>query len=247
MSRITGEMGTPSTFSIVLFFVIVAVVAFLFTKAAARATGRNGAAGPNRRAWIASALVFLGWLVVPAVLALRGALDRWSPMPAPPVVMMGVLTLGTIGLALSPFGARVAERFSLAALVGYQFFRVPVEWLLHRLMHEGFVPIQMTFAGRNFDIVSGILAALVAMYRLGGGRARGAVLLWNLIGLALLLNIGTIAVLSTPAIHAFPNPPANVLPAVFPWVWLPSFLVQAALFGHLVVFRALARKDDVAA
>jgi hypothetical protein len=29
---------------------------------------------------------------------------------------------------------------------------------------------------------------------------------------------------------------------MFPYVWLPTFLVQAALFGHLLVFRALARK-----
>jgi len=247
MSRTTGDMGSPSTFSLVLFLVIVAVVAFLFTKAAGRATARDGEPGPNRRAWIASALVFLGWLVVPATLALRGVLARWSPPPAPPVLMMGVLTLGTIVLALSPFGARVAERFSLAALVGYQFFRVPVEWLLHRLLRDGFVPVQMTFAGRNYDIVSGVLAALVAMYWLGGGRSRAAVLVWNLVGLALLLNIGTIAVLSTPMFHVFPNPPANVLPALFPWVWLPSFLVQAALFGHVVVFRALARKGDASA
>jgi hypothetical protein len=29
--------------------------------------------------------------------------------------------------------------------------------------------------------------------------------------------------------------------AHFPFVWLPAFLVQAALLGHLLVFRRLAR------
>jgi hypothetical protein len=38
------------------------------------------------------------------------------------------------------------------------------------------------------------------------------------------------------------NEPANLLPGMFPYVWLPTFLVQAALFGHLVVFRALMRR-----
>jgi hypothetical protein len=37
----------------------------------------------------------------------------------------------------------------------------------------------------------------------------------------------------------FMNEPANLLPSTFPFVWLPTFLVQAALFGHLLVFRAL--------
>jgi hypothetical protein len=55
-----------------------------------------------------------------------------------------------------------------------------------------------------------------------------------------LANIVTIAVLSLPLpFRRFPDPPANLLPLHFPAVWLPSFGVQAALFGHLLVFRKL--------
>jgi hypothetical protein len=32
------------------------------------------------------------------------------------------------------------------------------------------------------------------------------------------------------------------LPSMFPYVWLPTFLVQAALFGHLLVFRAIGAR-----
>lgn len=65
----------------------------------------------------------------------------------------------------------------------------------------------------------------------------------NLLGLGLLANIVAIAVLSTPVpFRAFMNEPANRLPSMFPYVWLPTFLVQAALFGHLLVFRALRRR-----
>jgi hypothetical protein len=238
VSGSTSVAALASTGSVALFLLLVLAVAILFVKAAARATA---SADPRRSrvgAAFAIALVFLGWLVVPGLLAARGMLDRWSPMPAPPFVVIGLLTLATLALALSPFGARVAERFSLAALVGYQFFRVPLEWLLHRLAHEGLVPAKMTFAGSNWDIASGVLAVLVAMYWLGGGRARAVVAVWNVVGLLLLLNVVTLAVRLTPA---FGGEPANLLPALFPWVWLPTFLVQAALFGHVVVFRALAR------
>jgi hypothetical protein len=49
-------------------------------------------------------------------------------------------------------------------------------------------------------------------------------------------------VLSTPVpFGRYGDRPPNLLPSTFPYVWLPSFLVQAALFGHLVVFRKLAR------
>jgi hypothetical protein len=59
-----------------------------------------------------------------------------------------------------------------------------------------------------------------------------------------LVTIVTIAVLSTPVpFRAFINDPPNLLPSTFPYIWLPTFLVQAALFGHLMIFRAIRRYD----
>jgi hypothetical protein len=56
----------------------------------------------------------------------------------------------------------------------------------------------------------------------------------------LLVNIIAIAVLSTPVpFRRFMDGPANLLPSTFPYVWLPSFLVQVALGSHLLVFRHL--------
>jgi hypothetical protein len=66
------------------------------------------------------------------------------------------------------------------------------------------------------------------------------VLAWNILGLALLANIVTIAILSTPVpFRRFIDGPPNLLPSEVPYVWLPSFLVQLALAGHVLVFRRL--------
>jgi hypothetical protein len=35
--------------------------------------------------------------------------------------------------------------------------------------------------------------------------------------------------------------PPNPVPSTFPYIWLPSFLVQLALGSHLIVFRKLAQ------
>jgi hypothetical protein len=102
--------------------------------------------------------------------------------------------------------------------------------------------VQMTFSGRNFDIVSGIAAAILAVALMRGWRSKIVVLAWNVVGLGLLANIVAIAALSTPVpFRVFLNAPANTLPSTLPYVWLPTFLVQAALFGHILVFRALRR------
>jgi hypothetical protein len=227
----------PSAVSNAVFVMIVLAVAGLFLSAW---RGAGPGSGPSRG--LVPLVVALGWLVVPGVLAARGALDRWQP-PPPALVLTGVLTVATVVLALSPVGGRLAASVPLAGLVGYQFFRVPVEWTLHRLFVEGVVPVQMTYAGRNFDILSGISAAMVALLLLAKRGGRGLVMAWNLVGLGLLANIVVIAVLSAPTpLRHFMNEPANLLPGMFPYVWLPTFLVQAALFGHIVVFRALGRR-----
>lgn len=216
-----------------LFVAIVLAVAGMFLHAVLRMDrGRFGVA--------AAVLVF--WLIVPAALASRGILDRYSPAPAPGFILVGLLTIGTVVLAFSGFGSRMAAVIPLAGLVGYQVFRVPLEWVLHELFAEGVIPVQMTYSGRNFDIVTGVLAGALGLWLWSGHRSRWLVLAWNIIGLVLLINIVSIAILSTPApIRYFMNEPANRLPSTFPFVWLPTFLVQAALFGHLLVFRALIR------
>ena len=64
---------------------------------------------------------------------------------------------------------------------------------------------------------------------------------WNVLGTALLATIVTIAILSAPLpIRVFTEGPTNVWVTGFPGVWLPAVLVQAALLGHLLVFRKLA-------
>lgn len=69
---------------------------------------------------------------------------------------------------------------------------------------------------------------------------------WNLAGLGLLINVVTVAILSTPVpFRAFFNDPPNVWVTLVPFVWLPAVMVMAALFGHLAVARKLlqARKE----
>jgi hypothetical protein len=109
------------------------------------------------------------------------------------------------------------------------------------------VPVQMTYAGYNFDIVSGALAALVGIWAFVHRPPTWVVLGFNSVGSLLLLNIVSIAVLSMPTpMRAFQNDPPNTFVAHLPFVWLPSLLVQAAWFGHLLIFRWLSQTREAA-
>jgi hypothetical protein len=159
---------------------------------------------------------------------------------------MGIVILLSLAIALriglSGAGRTIAAGVPLAVLVGVQGFRFPLELLMHRAYSEGLMPVQMSYSGRNFDIVTGITAiVLAAALWLAPQRVSPKlVMVWNALGFALLLNVLTVAVLSTPTpLRVFMNEPSNVWITQAPFVWLPAVLVVAALAGHVVVFRHL--------
>ena len=60
-----------------------------------------------------------------------------------------------------------------------------------------------------------------------------------MIGLLLLINVVTVAILGTPRIRYFGDAHLNTWVTYTPFVWLPAVMVLAALAGHLIVFQAL--------
>jgi hypothetical protein len=112
---------------------------------------------------------------------------------------------------------------------------------MHRMAERGIMPPQMTYTGRNFDIVTGASAIAVAALVARGVGGRRLVALWNVIGSALLVNIIVVAVLSTPAFAYFGADRLNTFVTYVPFVWLPAVMVAAALAGHLIIARALLR------
>ncbi|MBI1760214.1 MAG: hypothetical protein HYR56_02150 [Acidobacteria bacterium] len=235
-------MSQASTLSQIVFLLLVAFVAGCWWIGQRQAAADSETAATTNR-WTRNVLfILLVWLAVPAALALSGWLHDFTARPPRfPLLLVSAFLL-TTWLAFSSYGTRLIEGLPIGWLIGFQVFRLPLEWLLHRLYQENVVPVQMTYAGRNFDIITGTLALLLLLWSKRTALPHWALWAFNLIGLALLINIVTIALLSAPLpLRRFFNEPANTFIADWPWVWLPAFLVQAAWFGHLLVFRRLRR------
>ena len=180
------------------------------------------------------------------MLAEKGDLSDFDQFPPPIMVVVFMSVIMTVVLAFSRFGLLIIEGAGMVWLVGFQGFRILVEYFLHQMYLIGIVPEQMTYVGLNFDILAGLSALLMAWQISKKRVSSKAILVWNVLGLLLLLNIVTIAILSMPTeFRVFENEPANTFVTTMPFVWLPAFQVQAALFGHLLVFRALKRGVSV--
>ena len=191
----------------------------------------------NRESLVAAAGAGL-WLTATGVAAASGILQF-----EPPPTMLGALAVTfAVGIAISvsPLGRRLAVALPVAALVGFQGFRVVVELLLHRAYSEGLMPVQMSYSGRNFDIVTGLTALALGAWLATGRKSPRLVFAWNTLGVALLLNILVVALLSAPTpFRVFMNEPVNVWVTRAPWVWLPTVMVLAAVIGHVLVYRRL--------
>ncbi|HZI29549.1 MAG TPA: hypothetical protein VFD64_15375 [Gemmatimonadaceae bacterium] len=224
------------------FFGITTLLALLFIAGVYWSSIRTGIARSTavRHAAVA-ALASGAWIAVTAVTARRGVLTFDGTPPTMILLLLVTLAL-VIGVAASSLGRRLALGVPVAALVAYQGFRVLVELAMHRAYNEGLMPVQMSYSGRNFDIISGVTALVVGFWLATGDRRnwRPLVFTWNTLGVVLLLNILVVALLSAPTkFRVFMNEPANTWITSAPWVWLPTVMVFAALLGHLLVYRRL--------
>jgi hypothetical protein len=184
-------------------------------------------------------IVTVAWMTGTWLVASSGAFRQWDPTP-PPFAFLIVDVLFFAGLlAWSPLGGRLVATVPLWMLVLVQAFRVPLELAMHVMYERGVMPVQMSYSGRNFDIVTG-LSALVVAAVVRRRAAPGLVRAWNVMGLLLVLNVTTIGVLSTPRLRYFGDDQLNVWITYPPFVWLPAVMVLAALAGHLLIFRSLS-------
>ncbi|MBD0259223.1 MAG: hypothetical protein ICV83_26190 [Cytophagales bacterium] len=182
------------------------------------------------------------WLAYTAALSLTGLAGDFSSFPPPmmPLVLLPPLVVALVLTFSGRFGV-VLRHVPVQWLLSLQSFRVAVEVLLWALHGQGLLPVQMTFEGLNFDVLTGITAPLAAYLVTTRPRWRRPILLgWNLAGLALLATIVVISILSLPTpLRAFPNEPANTIVTRFPFSWLPGFLVPLAYTLHFFALRKL--------
>jgi hypothetical protein len=190
--------------------------------------------------WIAgTAIGVTVWMAGSLALASSGWLARFDLRPPPFLLLPAVGFPLAVALTWSRFGTRLIEGLPLAALVGLQSFRFPLELLMHRAYVEGVMPVQMSYSGRNVDILAGLTAIPVAWALHRGIGGRRLALIWNIFGAVLLVNIIAVAAAATPVIAAFGPDSLNTFVAYPPFVWLPAVLVLTAVTGHLMITRAL--------
>ncbi|MCD9855049.1 hypothetical protein LUD75_10045 [Epilithonimonas sp. JDS] len=197
-----------------------------------------------------SGLITVGlvvWLLLQAVLTLNNIYNTHLQSLPPKIMLLGILPpilIITLLFATSK-QRRFTDSLPLKNITYLNIVRIPVEIVLFWLFINKAIPELMTFEGRNYDILAGISAPVIAYLVFTKKKlSRNVLLIWNFICLGLLLNIVVNALLSAPSpLQKFAFEQPNIAILNFPFSWLPTFIVPVVLFGHLVSIRQLLRNN----
>jgi hypothetical protein len=233
----------PFYIDAVLYIVILIIIAFVFYSLKYALHSMGAPASKIKKYYIVTSVMITGWLITSALIAFNGTLMDFTSTPPklmlivlPPVLAISYLSSSTRVNAL-------IQEIPSSWLVYIQSFRNLVEVFLWMLFARNIIPVQMTFEGLNYDILTGLSAPLVAYYALGQNKwPRIVAVLWNFAGLLLVTNIFLIAFLSTPGpMRQFFNEPSNTIVAYFPFVWLPAFIVPFAYLMHILSIKQIIK------
>lgn len=191
----------------------------------------------RRRLSIGAAALLVAWLVAMSLLAAVGFFnDFLTRFPPPFALALLPPWLTIIACVAVPVLRTYLVATPLAWLIGYQTFRVGIEYILWALHHQGVMPRAMTLEGQNIDLLVGITAPVIALLV---ARPRTwtplLALVWNAASLLILFNTIRVAFQSVPG--AFYDPtmqPANTIVSQPPFIWLPAFIVPVAVLGHAI-------------
>lgn len=191
-------------------------------------------------------LFALAWLIFTGSLAAMGFFSQFSAFPPRfPIFALSQF----LGIAFAVFkGLTLKDLRDIpqAAWIGLQAFRLPTEWLMAGLADHQLLPVEMTFHGRNFDVVSGLLGLALGLYLLvkKDHAPRWLLYAFHLVGLLLVTAVVIQGMLSVPTpLQRLHLSVENIHLARFPLCWLPFGLVPAAYFLHFASLRKLFRQS----
>ncbi|MES2765539.1 MAG: hypothetical protein V4642_06720 [Bacteroidota bacterium] len=205
----------------------------------------------QNRIFYGTAFVLGGWITLVLILAANGTFSDFTSRPPKMMLFLPIPLIALIIISRTRALKEILQHIPPKWTIAIQAFRLPVEIFLWALFIENLIPVQMSFEGRNFDVLIGISAPIIAYLYSRKNLSRTFAIAWNFFGLSLLLNIVVISMLSTPIpLRIFMNEPANTIVTQFPFVLLPMVLVPLAYFMHVFSLRqlfALRRAENTVA
>lgn len=189
-------------------------------------------------------LIVLVLALVQAVLSQNGFYLVTDAMPPRLLFILFPSVVLILIAFFTTAGKRLIQSFNMEQYTYLHSVRIGVEIVLYYLFIYALIPESMTFSGRNFDILAGLTAPLVAYFGINKGKMSDLqLLIWNWVCLILVSQVVITGILSAPTPFqqlSLNQPNTGIL--YFPFIWLPGIVVPLVMFGHMVAINRLNQK-----
>src|ERR1044072_6224992 len=185
------------------------------------------------------------WGALFGTIAYTGFFLDTAQTPPRFIFMMGPAVLVMILFFVTKRGKALIDRMDLRALTMVHIVRLPVEIILMLLAIYKTIPDELTFEGRNFDIIMGLSALPIVWWIFTKKGSKKILLAWNILGLVLLFNVVIHGILSLPLPFqqiALAQPNRAMLYA--PYNLLPGLIVPIVMFSHFAAIRVLLKEPQ---
>lgn len=224
-----------SSWSVSLFVAICLAIVLLFLGATAYCFSKQ--ASTWRKLTVLAGTSSAYGLLIAAIVN-TGWLDRFF-IPLGPLFIGGTVLLAVM-VGITTIGRDLSMNISVGALVGFQSFRLPLEIVLHDWASSKTIPETMTWTGSNWDILTGLFALMVCFFV---HQRRWLAWTFNLVGIALLVNVARVAVLSSPVPFGWHVEPPLELILYLPYAYIVPICVGGAAMGHVLLTRKLLQSS----
>ena len=203
---------------------------------------RSGCAALIRRSLLVRIGALLAtWFIAVTAAAVAGAwLD--PAVPRPLGYLIPALLLALVLWRAGWLQAAV-QAISPSAIPWLQTLRIGGGLTLFAAWASGFAPWGWVAAAGTGDILVGLgAAAVAALLATGLAWSRSAAIVWNVFGLVDIAHTMVRGLLSAPGPQQrIFETPANLVPVVFPFIYLPAFIVPLTILLHILSLQQLAR------
>ncbi len=226
---------------ILLFVILLTILLWGLNNALLK---RGSTTTKRNRILLLTLIGILSWLTLQFFIWSTGFYYDLSLPPRIPLFMVFPVFLFTFLFLNRNRNHKVLTAIPIALPIAIQSFRAVIEVLFYFTFLNHILPIQVTFEGSNYDVLIGLSAIVMAVYANRPNSSRKILLIWNVLGILVVLFAAFIFITSfyMPSIWGNTGIPLEF--NQFPYLLLPTFLMPFAVFLHALSIIQLTRKTE---
>ncbi len=223
---------------IVLFIILFSAILWNLYKAY---LSNNISKEESKKRLIGVAFIFGAWVLLQVSIVSTGFYENTSLPPRIVLFIILPLFIFTGVFLYRNRKNRILNSIPIHIPIFYQTFRAGIELLFYFTFQRGFLPVEVTFEGVNYDVLFGISALVAGVYALRKNASTKWLIAWNILG----IGVVGFAAFTFITCFYFPwiwgNPEFSFEFLQFPFILLPAFFMPSAIFVHLLSIFQLSR------